>query len=111
MPGGDDVVRNLKDWSMRMLAATIALARGWAGKLESSAKENASWIDRTGNAREGLFGSTAVVGDEVMIRLGHSMDYGVFLELANDGKYAILKPTIDAAAAEIFASYRKLWEG
>lgn len=113
MPGGEEVTRNMKDWAKRQRGAGIALAQNWAGTLEGRAKENAPWRDRTGNARAGLYGSTELRGlmrNEVVIKLGHSMEYGVFLELARDGRYAILKPTIDAAVPEIWNSYKRLWE-
>ncbi|MBT9177463.1 MAG: hypothetical protein DDT20_01796 [Firmicutes bacterium] len=101
---------NLTDWAARQRAAVIALAKNWAGQLEGQAKQDAPWKDRTGNARAGLFGSTAVKGNQVFIRVAHSMDYGVLLELGYDGRFAILKPTIDKAIPEIFSSYRRLWE-
>jgi len=108
--GGDEVRRNLKDWGGRQRAAAIALAKDWSGQLEGRAKTGASWTDRTGNARSGLFGSVEVRGDHVFIRVGHSMEYGVFLELANDGRFAILKSTINKAVPEIQESYRRLWQ-
>jgi len=110
MPGADEVIRNLENWAYRRRAAVIALAKDWAGKLEGRAKQNAPWKDRTGNARNGLKGEVAVGANEVKIALAHSVDYGVFLELANDGKHAILKPTLDAAAPEIYRTYERLWK-
>ena len=111
--GADEVKRNLQTWADRQRAAVIALANNWAGQLEGRAKAAAPWTDKTGNARNGLFGSTEVTGmtrNEVKIRLGHSMEYGIFLELANDGRFAVLKPTIDQAVPEIYDSYKRLWE-
>lgn len=110
MSGAVEVNRNLDEWAKRQRLAVVALAKNWAGQLEGRAKQNAPWTDRTANARNGLFGSTAVEGHEVFIRLGHSMEYGIFLELARDGRHAVLKPTIDAAIPEIMRSYRRLWE-
>lgn len=105
-----EVKRNLDEWVKRQRAAVVALANNWAGQLEGRAKANAPWTDRTANARNGLFGSTEVRGNETFIRLGHSVEYGIFLELANDGRFAILKPTIDRAVPDIHRSYKKLWE-
>jgi len=109
VPGSREVIRNPHRWAGRRRAAVVALAQDWAQELEKRAKENAPWKDRTGNARQGLFGSTMVSPRSVRIALGHSVEYGVFLELANDGKYAILKPTIDAAVPEIFKAYERMW--
>lgn len=108
--GADEVKKNLHEWADRQRAAVITLANNWAGQLEGRAKTTAPWTDRTGNARNGLFGGVEVKGTEVFIRLGHSMEYGIFLELANDGRFAVLKPIIDQAVPEIYDSYKRLWE-
>lgn len=110
MPGADEVTRNLRDWAARRRAAVIALAQVWAGTLEARAKIGAPWRDHTGHARQGLVGSTYVASSKVVIALGHSVEYGAKLELMRDGKYAILKPTLDKAAPEIYATYKRLWE-
>lgn len=110
MAGEREVVRNLRDWADRRRAAIVALAQNWAETIEGRAKENAPWRDRTGQARAGLRGETVAGRNEVKIALAHSVDYGVFLELARDGRYAILKPTLDAAVPEIYRTYKRLWE-
>ncbi len=110
MGGADEVTKNLEAWAERQRAAVVMLAKNWAGQLEGRAKQDAPWTDRTSNARNGLFGSTEVRGNDVFIRVAHSMEYGVSLELGYDGRYAILKPTINKAAPEIERTYRRLWE-
>lgn len=109
MPGLNKVMKNLKDWQVRNLAASLALAQNWAGVLEKDMKENAPWQDRTGNARQGLYGTASMDSKEIKIRIGHTMDYGVFLELARDGKYAILKPTRAKHQRDIRESFQELW--
>jgi arginase family enzyme len=109
MPGGDEVQKNLTDWAQRRRAAVIALAQNWAAQLEGQAKDAAPWKDRTSNARNGLLGKAIVHPSKVVITLGHSIEYGIFLELARQGKYAILKPTIDKNVPAIYDSYKKLW--
>ncbi len=105
-----EVTENLKVWAGRQRGAAVVLAKNWAGQLEGRAKRDAPWMDRTGNARAGLFGSTTIEGNQIFIRVAHSMEYGVFLELARDGRHAVLKPTIAKAAPEIERTYRRLWE-
>lgn len=110
--GADEVIKNLRAWSDKREKKIIALARNWAGQLEKRAKEKAPWHDITSNARNGLLGSVQVkigLRRQVAIKLGHSVDYGIFLELANDGKYAILQPTLNAAVSDIYRAYEKLW--
>jgi hypothetical protein len=65
-----------------------------AFELEAQAKVNAPWQDDTGNARNGLKGFMESSLDTVRIVLAHSASYGIYLELARGGKYAILWPTI-----------------
>jgi hypothetical protein len=108
--GSGEVIRNLRNWATIRRAATVALAQNWAGTLEGRAKNDAPWQDRTGNARNGLFGAIEARTNEVIIKLGHSVEYGIFLELARDGRYAILKPTLDKAIPDIYRTYKKLWE-
>ncbi|MCK9570852.1 hypothetical protein M0R72_18020 [Candidatus Pacearchaeota archaeon] len=79
-----------------------------APKLENYAKMHAPWGDRSGNARKGLKGGCYAKGDKIMIYIAHQVDYGVYLELAHDCKYAILDPTIDALKGEIFNDYARI---
>ena len=110
MAGSEQVISNLRGWAEKRPEAVVALAQDWAGQLEATAKQRAPWQDRTGNARAGLRGETVVGSNEVKIILAHSVDYGIFLELARDGRYAILKPTLDAATPDIYRTYKRLWE-
>lgn len=89
----------------RLLAATIALMQNNGGVAESRMRAGASWTDRTGMAREGLFaevtvdfggsgtalGGFGVVGDDsgligaadvtkITLSLNHTQEYGKWLE-------------------------------
>lgn len=79
-----------------------------AKKMEGEAKRNAPWTDRTGNARNSIRGDFDWQGDNAVITLSGNMDYSVYLELAHEKKYAILKPTIDKNAPSIIKGYQKL---
>lgn len=77
--GLDDVRRNLDRWAEHRKARIIALGQNWAMELEGRAKQGALWTDKTGHARNGLFGEVVVGRDTATIILAHSVDYGVFL--------------------------------
>jgi hypothetical protein len=72
------------------------VAEARAAEMEQWAKANAPWQDRTGNARAGLSAvpkdSPGVVAEVI---ISHGVDYGVWLEIANGGRYAIVAKTID----------------
>lgn len=66
-----------------------------AHAVEQEAKASAPWADRTGAARAGLYTDVYQEGNEVVLELGHSVDYGQWLELIKDGQYAIILPTLE----------------
>jgi hypothetical protein len=109
MPGSEKVNKNIDGHIDRLIAASLALGQDLAGMLEKEMKQDAPWQDRTGNARKGLKGSSAIDDDNITITVSHSVDYGVYLELANDGKYAILKPTADKNRNAVYKAYERLW--
>jgi hypothetical protein len=79
--------------------AVRAVAEYIAQKTQAEMRQGAPWEDRTGNARTGLF---SVVEDAakdlvtIWLSHGHTVYYGVFLELAHGKQYAIIMPTIEA---------------
>ncbi len=86
---------------IRRSVRTLADRR--APEIEAWMKSNAPWTDRTGNARQTL--NTEVddlAGSAVEIRLAHGMEYGIYLELAHGGNWAIIGPAIDHFAPIIW---------
>ena len=87
------------------LARTIPALIPWIDRIAAGAlkyheapaenymKVNAPWKDRTTNARNGL-AARFVGGDEPSLVLFHQVDYGIWLEIKNDGEYAIILPTV-----------------
>jgi len=83
----------------------------YAAEAEQTAKENAPWTDRTGDARKLLKGEVIDDGDSLGFRLLHRVEYGKHLETANSGKYAILKPTIEGLRSDFFSAARNFFGG
>jgi len=79
----------------------------YAVEAEQIAKANAPWKDQTGDARKLLKGVVIDDGKALGVALVHRVEYGKHLETANDGKYAILKPTIEGLRAKFFEAARK----
>jgi len=99
---------NLRSAVLKHRAALGLYADTAAKKMEREAKANAPWTDRTTNARQSLAGSSGWDGNKLKVVLSGGMDYSVYLELAHEKKYAILKPTIDKNTSEILAGYQRL---
>lgn len=110
MRGVSNVLGNLAKEVSRTKVALAAYAQMQAApRLQTYAQTHAPWHDISGMARRGLKGGSYIKGDKIMIYIAHSVvDYGVYLELAMDQKYAILDPTMEALKGEIFANYARI---
>ena len=99
------LARNMGIYGGKVLVAVHAVAQFVATKMEAYSRQNAPWTDRTGNARSGLFG---VVDEDIArgivtiyLAHGHTIHYGMALELGYGGKYAIIMPTIEQHLPEL----------
>lgn len=77
-----------QDWNV--IFNTVAL------QSENRMKQKAPWQNRTGLARKTLRGTAALSGSELQLTLSHGMWYGIYLELAHQKRFAIIKPTMDS---------------
>ena len=89
--------------------------------LEAYAKTNAPWWPQgpsggktgppgyrhTGDARNSIQAEWGWKGDHLIVTVSGNMKYSVYLELANEKKYAILYPTIQKLAPSILKAYRR----
>ena len=84
----------------RVLRTVAAIAQYTATQMQNDAKRDATWTDRTGNARTGLFGTSEAdfAAKVVTIYLSHGvgLDYPLFLEIGNSGKYAVVMRTMQS---------------
>lgn len=109
-----DVLANaVEQYGDRVITAVTAVAQRIAAIMANDAKTNAPWTDRTGNARSGLFGTAErdLAGKMVTIFLSHGavIDYGIWLELCNDGRYAVIMRTIEAHLPELMDELRGIF--
>lgn len=82
-----------------------------ASEMELWAKDNAPWQNVTGKAREGLKGWVDPSGGPIgTIVLQHNpeLHYTIWLELAHQGRYAILTPARDYWGPKIRVSLQRL---
>lgn len=91
-------------------AAVNMLAENAAATLESDAKQQAKWTDRTGMARKSLKGSVQKLPGVYRIILAHGVDYGIWLELAHEKRFAIVNPLIELQAPFILEDFKNLMD-
>lgn len=80
---------------------TDKMERG-ARQIEAYAKQNAPWTDITGAARDGLYADVYEDQDEIVLELGHSVAHGQWLETIQDGRFAIILPTLESLGNLVF---------
>jgi len=98
--GLGELIANVEALGARYERAAAAVGQLLAPKIEAYAKQTAPWVDRTGQARQGLTGLSEASADLVTIYLYHQADYGKWLELANGGKYRVILPALTAHYGE-----------
>lgn len=80
-------------------------------QLQNFARENRKWTDRTGHARQRLHGYVGDIPEGYRIHLAHGVDYGIWLELAHEKRFAIIQPAIEYVGTfEILPGFERLIE-
>ncbi|MBZ0293569.1 MAG: hypothetical protein K8L99_13460 [Anaerolineae bacterium] len=91
--------------------AVKGLALEFAPIIESYAKENAPWTDRTANARQSLYTVVEELSQDVVaLYLSHGVYYGIFLEVRYAGNYGIVWQAIEAHLPEITQRLHQLFD-
>lgn len=98
----------LEIYGDNFLDAVFALATDYANIIEEYAKQNARWRDRTTHARAGLTCRAFKRDAGILLVLFHAMDYGVWLEVAHAGKYAIIMETLGIMGPQLLAEIDQL---
>jgi hypothetical protein len=89
------VAWNTRLYRDMLIRAVYRLLSYYAPQIETDAKTNAPWTDRTGNARQTLAAFVYIPEEAVIVLvLKQHMSYGVCLELKRGGRYAIVMPTL-----------------
>jgi hypothetical protein len=95
----------------KLRRALFGVVRYWDGPIEAHIKTSAPWTDRTTNARSGLAATAVKESDDVYsIIMTYSVDYGIYLERANDGKYATIIPALTSQAPRVLKTCTKLMD-
>lgn len=104
----NNLIKGLAEREIKTRAALGLYADTVAKKMETHAKSNKPWVDRTGRAKQSLNSSWKWVGDVARVELSHGVYYGIYLELCNEKKYAIIKPTIDTISPQAIRGLNKI---
>lgn len=100
----DSISGSLSLTPIELAGAVVDVIWSEADNVLSYAQANAPWSDRTGSARDGLGVDVYEENGTVNLALYHSVDYGIWLETIQSGRFATIMPTLEALAPSIFKS-------
>jgi hypothetical protein len=90
----NDLQRNLLRWADEKTRQIAVKAEKQADLVEKDMQQSAIWQDQTGRARRNLNAKVLRDNNEVVIRIELDVPYGIYLENANERRYAIIEPTL-----------------
>lgn len=71
-------------------------------------KKNAPWTDDTAAARTGLTAIALSRGRTHEILMAYSVYYGIWLEVANSGRYAVITPAMRIVGEKVMSDMKGL---
>lgn len=107
------VQKSIGDAFERKKVAAFALASSYSVKMLDLFRERQSgnyyWQNRTTQAMNRVSTRAFRGKYELGFYIQHGVDYGVYLELANDRKHAALYPLVNEFAPKFYADLRRLF--
>jgi len=110
LKGMGQVFNNLDRWYQQKMAGVQGVGTVLANEFAAEAKAEHPWKNQTHHAEQGLYGKFRWDGSSAIIELGHRVDYGPALELANDGKYGILEKKLNSRRLVVYNRVKQIME-
>lgn len=92
--GGDRVLRFVNQYPTRFRAVARRVLEDQAAIIEQRMRDEHTWVNRSGAAEANLRCRLFDDGKAFKLRASHGVHYGIWLEVAHQGRYAILQPTV-----------------
>lgn len=90
----------------------LALSLSYAGKAVNLFRQRQTgdeyWTNQTGQALSRAFSNAFQTKNEIGFFLSHGVDYGVYLELANDRAHEAIRPIIQELAPKFFKDVKEI---
>lgn len=106
----DNLSVNLRNAPARVDRAVLDAMNYQAKRSQNYMRQNATWTDRTANARNGLMAVSYRAGSQYNIVLFHSMPYGIWLEVRWSGKYGIIPESVRQGGQELMSMLTNLFQ-
>lgn len=99
----NELLQGLDEFDEHALQSVEMVLQFWASRAVTQMRQNATWTDRTGNARNGLAADVQATGTGGSLVLYHTVPYGIWLEIRWSGRYAIVGPTLQEIGPQLMA--------
>ncbi len=104
--------RNFSNIINRKEAALYALSLKYAAEalnyFRQQQETGAFWENQTNQAMDGMIAEGIKESDVVGFFMAHTVEYGPYLELANNGQNEAIKPVLEHISRPFFEDVRKL---
>jgi hypothetical protein len=100
--------RNLTTFSNKVNRNIAAVMDYNAAYTTGWLKANAPWTDDTSAARTGLVTLPFSFGTQHELLMAYSVSYGIWLEIANSGRYAVITPAMRIVGEKIMRDMQML---
>jgi hypothetical protein len=109
----DGVKRNIQEIYNRRRAAVYALCLSYAARALNKFRQDQQgerfWKNQTGQAMARVFSNATMEDNVVSWFMAHGVQYGVYLELANDRKHEALRPIIQEFIEPFMKDLKELY--
>lgn len=111
--GAELVKNNIKKIYEKRKAAIYALCLYYAGLainyFRRQQSNGAYWSNQTSQAKDLMFSDAFIEGNIIGWFMAHGVEYGPYLELANDGKNQAIKPIMQRFAGRFLKDVKELY--
>jgi hypothetical protein len=120
MGGIEEVKKNIRNvYSDRLIPASYAVCLYFAGMALNyfrsvqppvTGAKGRFWANKTAQAALRMFTDAFRDSNSIGWLMSHGVDYGVYLELANDRRHEAIRPIIQKYAGQFWESIQKLFK-
>jgi len=108
-----EVKANIRSIYTRREVMSIALCRFYAAKVLQKFREDQIadkfWNNQTNTAYNAVFSGDINETDAFGFFIAHAVEYGIYLELANDRQNEALRPTVEYFRNDFIRDLKEIW--
>jgi hypothetical protein len=114
MPSDVEAVKaNIASFFEKKKTATIALCSYYAALALQTFRErqigDEFWNNQTNTAYNTVFAESFSDGESVGWFIAHAIEYGVYLEIANDRRHESLRPIVEELFPQFELDLKEIW--